>query len=57
MGQQAEGNDDTPCSPAGRDAFAPVVRAAALLVAALGTVSAVDFLPVDLRWCAPLASA
>ncbi|MEX3814579.1 protease modulator HflK [Paraburkholderia sp. BR13439] len=57
MGQQAEGNDDTPCSPAGRDAFAPVARAAALLVAALATLSAVDFLPVDLRWCAPLASA
>ncbi|MDS0856405.1 protease modulator HflK [Burkholderia pseudomultivorans] len=58
MGQQAEGSDNTPDSPAGRgDALVPVAWAAALLVAALGTLSAVDILPVDLRWCAPLASA
>ncbi|AOJ35027.1 protease modulator HflK [Burkholderia metallica] len=57
MGQQAEGNDDIPGSPAGRDALAPVAGAAALLVAALGMLSTVDMLPADLRWCAPLASA
>ncbi|MEN2470375.1 protease modulator HflK [Burkholderia sp. GS2Y] len=57
MGQQAEGNDDIPGSPAGRDALVAVAGAAALLVAALGTLSAVDVLPADLRWCAPLASA
>ncbi|MBN3826907.1 protease modulator HflK, partial [Burkholderia sp. Ac-20384] len=57
MGQQAEGNDDIPGSPAGRDALAPVAGAAALLVATLGTLGAVDLLPADLRWCAPLASA
>ncbi|WP_446902606.1 hypothetical protein [Burkholderia sp. YIM B11467] len=57
MGQQAEGNDDMPGSPAGRDALAPVARSAALRVVALGTLSAVDVLPADLRWCVPLASA
>ncbi|KWF29937.1 protease modulator HflK [Burkholderia pseudomultivorans] len=57
MGQQAEGSENNPDSPAGRDALVPVAWAAALLVAALGTLSAVDILPVDLRWCAPLASA
>ncbi|RQU97925.1 protease modulator HflK, partial [Burkholderia cenocepacia] len=57
MGQQAEGLDDTPDTPAGREALVPVAGAAALLAVTLGTLSAVDFLPVDLRWCAPLASA
>ncbi|WP_175839248.1 protease modulator HflK [Burkholderia anthina] len=57
MGQQAQGNDDIPDSRAGRDALAPVAGAAALLGAALATLSVVDLLPVDLRWCAPLASA
>ncbi|MCA8274726.1 protease modulator HflK [Burkholderia sp. AU30280] len=57
MRQQAEGNDDNPGSPAGRDALAPVAGAAAVLVVALGTLGAVDLLPADLRWCAPLASA
>lgn len=57
MGQQAHGNDDIPDSRAGRDALAPVAGAAALLGAALATLSVVDLLPVDLRWCAPLASA
>ncbi|KVQ28112.1 membrane protease [Burkholderia cepacia] len=57
MGQQAEGHDDIPGTPAGREALLPVAGAAALLAVALGTLGAVDFLPVDLRWCAPLASA
>ncbi|WP_412530157.1 protease modulator HflK [Burkholderia lata] len=57
MGQQAEGNDDITGNPAVRDALAPVAGAAALLVATLGALGAVDVLPADLRWCAPLASA
>ncbi|KVK84460.1 membrane protease [Burkholderia cepacia] len=57
MGQQPEGHDDIPDIPAGRKALAPVAGAAALLAVTLGTLGAVDFLPVDLRWCAPLASA
>ncbi|MGU7775244.1 protease modulator HflK [Burkholderia sp. MR1-5-21] len=52
-----DGNDDNRHAPAGRDALAAIAGAAALLVAALGTLSVVDVLPVDLRWCAPLASA
>ncbi|WP_071335953.1 hypothetical protein [Burkholderia contaminans] len=42
MGQQAEGNDDIPSSPASRDALEPVAGAAALLVAARGMLGAVD---------------
>jgi len=57
MGQQAADHDDIPGSPSGRVGLAPVACAAALLVAALATLSVVGVLPVDLRWCAPLASA